>query len=56
MFRKAGMLVNDIDLFEINEAFAAVALASIKELELDRERVNIYGSGISLGINWSFRD
>ena len=46
---KAGMSVNDIDLFEINEAFAAVALASIKELELDRERVNIYGSGISLG-------
>tara|TARA_B100000925_G_scaffold286649_1_gene264712 strand:- start:5013 stop:6176 length:1164 start_codon:yes stop_codon:yes gene_type:complete len=46
---KAGMSVNDIDLFEINEAFAAVALASIKELELDRSKVNIYGSGISLG-------
>ena len=43
------MSVNDIDLFEINEAFAAVALASIKELELDRDKVNIYGSGISLG-------
>ena len=45
----AGMSVNDIDLFEINEAFAAVALASIKELELDKDKVNIYGSGISLG-------
>ena len=46
---KAKMNINDIDLFEINEAFAAVALASIKELELDKEKVNIYGSGISLG-------
>ena len=46
---KAGMNINDIDLFEINEAFAAVALASIKELELDKSKVNIYGSGISLG-------
>jgi acetyl-CoA C-acetyltransferase len=47
--KKAKMSVNDIDLFEINEAFAAVALASIKELELDKDKVNIYGSGISLG-------
>ena len=43
------MNLNDIDLFEINEAFAVVALASIKELELDIEKVNIYGSAISLG-------
>jgi acetyl-CoA C-acetyltransferase len=46
---KANMSINEIDLFEINEAFAAVALASIKELELDTSKVNIYGSGISLG-------
>jgi len=46
---KAKLSVNDIDLFEINEAFAVVALASIKELELDIDKVNIYGSAISLG-------
>ena len=46
---KAGMDLNQIDLFEVNEAFAAVALAYIKELELDTSRVNVYGSGISLG-------
>ena len=43
------MELNQIDLFEVNEAFAAVALAYIKELELDTSRVNVYGSGISLG-------
>ena len=46
---KAGLKINDIDLFEINEAFAVVALASIKELELEMSKVNIYGSAISLG-------
>ena len=46
---KANLSVNEIDLFEVNEAFAAVALAYVRELELDRKRVNIYGSGISLG-------
>ena len=46
---KAGLKIKDIDLFEINEAFAVVALASIKELELEVSKVNIYGSAISLG-------
>lgn len=46
---KAGMSLADIDLFEINEAFAMVTLASIKELELDESKVNIYGGGVSLG-------
>ncbi len=46
---KANLKTSDIDLFEINEAFAIVALAAIKELELDHSKVNIYGSGISLG-------
>ena len=46
---KASLSLNEIDLFEVNEAFAVVALASIKELELDMEKVNIYGSAISLG-------
>ncbi|WP_242225411.1 acetyl-CoA C-acetyltransferase [Bacillus cereus group sp. BfR-BA-01380] len=41
--------VNDADLFEINEAFAAQYLAVEKELGLDREKVNVNGSGIGLG-------
>ncbi len=46
---KVGMSVNDIDYWELNEAFAVVALAAVKELELDTEKVNIWGSGCSLG-------
>jgi acetyl-CoA C-acetyltransferase len=41
--------LDDIDLFEINEAFAAQYLAVEKELGLDRQRVNVNGSGISIG-------
>jgi len=46
---KAGMEVSDIDLWEINEAFAAVPLQVIKELGLDPERVNVNGGAIALG-------
>lgn len=46
---KAGWTLNDVDLYEINEAFASQIVACINELELDRSRVNIYGGGISLG-------
>lgn len=46
---KANLKTQDIDLFEINEAFAAVTLTAIKELNLDANKVNIYGGGISLG-------
>ncbi|TNF03667.1 MAG: thiolase family protein [Deltaproteobacteria bacterium] len=46
---KAGLKISDIELFEINEAFAVVTMAAIKELELDKEKVNIYGGGVSLG-------
>jgi acetyl-CoA C-acetyltransferase len=46
---KAGISVSDIDLFEINEAFAAQYLACEKVLELDRNITNVNGSGISLG-------
>lgn len=46
---KAGISLNDIDLFEINEAFAVVTMAAIKELELPKDRVNVYGGGVSLG-------
>lgn len=47
--KKAGLTTNQVDLFEINEAFASQMLACLKELELDTTRVNIWGGGISIG-------
>ena len=46
---KTGMAISDLDLVELNEAFAAQALYVIRELEMDWERTNVNGSGISLG-------
>jgi acetyl-CoA C-acetyltransferase len=46
---KTGLKVSDIDLWEINEAFAAVAMAAIRELSLDRNKVNIRGGAVALG-------
>jgi 3-oxoadipyl-CoA thiolase len=46
---RAGLSVGQIDLIELNEAFAAQALACIRELQLDPARVNIYGGAIALG-------
>jgi acetyl-CoA C-acetyltransferase len=46
---RAGLTTDDVDLFEINEAFAAMCVATIKLLELDADRVNVNGSGCSLG-------
>ena len=46
---RAGLDVRDMDLIELNEAFAAQALACIKELELDVAKVNVYGGAIALG-------
>ncbi len=46
---KAGLKLDDVDLFEINEAFAAVPLVAIKELSLDPEKVNVNGGAVSLG-------
>jgi 3-oxoadipyl-CoA thiolase len=46
---RAGLNVGDIDLVELNEAFAAQSLACIKELGLDHERVNVNGGAIALG-------
>ncbi|XP_010547051.1 PREDICTED: 3-ketoacyl-CoA thiolase 5, peroxisomal isoform X2 [Tarenaya hassleriana] len=45
----AGLRVSDIDLFEINEAFASQFVYSCKKLELDREKVNVNGGAIALG-------
>ncbi len=46
---RAGVTLSDIDLVELNEAFAAQAIACIRELDLDPARVNIYGGAIALG-------
>ena len=47
--KRAGLSVEDIDLFELNEAFAAQSLACIQELGLDRSKVNVNGGAIALG-------
>jgi 3-oxoadipyl-CoA thiolase len=47
--RRAGLTMKDIDLVELNEAFAAQALACIRELEMPRDRVNVNGGAIALG-------
>jgi acetyl-CoA C-acetyltransferase len=48
-FRKAGLVHNDIDLYEINEAFASQMLGCCRGLELDLGRVNVHGGAIALG-------
>ncbi len=45
----AGMSINDIDLFEINEAFAAQAIPSARELKLDMDKLNVHGGSIAVG-------
>jgi acetyl-CoA C-acetyltransferase len=46
---KAGLTVDDLDLVEINEAFAAVAIQSMRELGVDRDKVNVNGGAIAIG-------
>ena len=46
---KAGMELDDIDLIELNEAFASQALYCMRELDMDIDKTNVNGSGISLG-------
>ena len=46
---KAGMALDDIDLFEVNEAFAVVPEKYIRDLDLDREKINVNGGAIALG-------
>ena len=49
LFKKTGLTKEDIGLFELNEAFASQSLACIRELGLDVDKVNVNGSGISMG-------
>jgi acetyl-CoA acyltransferase len=44
-----GMEIDDVDVFEVNEAFASQSIATIRDLELDVDRVNIHGGAISIG-------
>ena len=46
---KAGVSINDIDLVEANEAFAAQSIAVARELEFDMDKVNVNGGAISIG-------
>jgi acetyl-CoA C-acetyltransferase len=46
---KAGLSIDDIDLFEINEAFASVAINSLRMLDIDEDKVNVNGGAIALG-------
>jgi acetyl-CoA C-acetyltransferase len=49
VLERASMTVADIDLFEINEAFAAVAMAAMKDVNIPHEKLNIYGGAVALG-------
>jgi len=49
VLKRAGLTLEQIDLIELNEAFAAQAIACIRELKLDPAKVNIYGGAIALG-------
>jgi len=46
---RAGMTIADIDLFEVNEAFAAVVLRFLQAFDLDTSRVNVNGGAIAMG-------
>ena len=49
LLKKQGLSVNDIDLFELNEAFAAQAVAATKELGIDSSKINVNGGAIAIG-------
>ena len=49
VLKRAGLTIDQIDLVELNEAFAAQAIACIRELRLDPAKVNVYGGAIALG-------
>jgi acetyl-CoA C-acetyltransferase len=49
VLRKAGMSIGDIDLFEVNEAFAAVVLRFMQAFDLDNAKINVNGGAIAMG-------
>ena len=49
VLEKAGLSAEDIDLWEINEAFSAVTMAAMEDFNIDHKKVNIYGGAVALG-------
>ena len=49
VLKRANMKIGDIDLFEVNEAFAAVALAAMKDATIPHDKINIHGGAVALG-------
>jgi len=49
VLRRANMTVGDIDLFEVNEAFAAVAMAAMADVKIPHEKMNVHGGAVALG-------
>ncbi len=49
LFARTGWKAEEVDLYEINEAFAVVAMAAMQELQLPHARVNLYGGACALG-------
>jgi acetyl-CoA C-acetyltransferase len=49
VLKRAGMKTSDIDLFEINEAFAAVALAAMRDADIAHDKLNVHGGAVALG-------
>lgn len=49
VLRKAGLTMNDIDLVEVNEAFAAVALAAMKDAKISHAKLNVHGGAVAMG-------
>jgi acetyl-CoA C-acetyltransferase len=49
VLKRAGMTTGDIDLFELNEAFASVVLLYMQRLEIDHDRINVNGGAIAMG-------
>jgi acetyl-CoA C-acetyltransferase len=47
--KRAGMTTGDIDLFEVNEAFAVVAMAAMKDANIPHEKMNVFGGAVALG-------
>jgi len=47
--KRAGLSINDIDYFEVNEAFAVVTMAFMKEMGIVHEKTNVFGGAVSLG-------
>ena len=49
VLKKAGWKVEDVDLFEVNEAFAIVAMAAMKDVNIPADRINVNGGAVALG-------